>query len=117
MSQSESDFLPHDNAVAEIYQVNISFIAVTSLVIGLRLAVRAFAVKHVAVDDYLMVGAGLFSTAFSVMVIVGKFRRGICDMESRLLGTGVRYGLGRHIYDLPQDLQLADRTKKVIQVC
>jgi hypothetical protein len=75
MSQVQTDLLPHDNAVGEIYKVNISFIAVTSLIIGLRLVVRGFVVKHVAVDDYLMVAAGLFSTAFSAMTIVGKSNR------------------------------------------
>lgn len=74
MSQVPTDLLPHDNAVGEIYKVNISFIAVTSLIIGLRLVVRGFVVKHIAVDDYLMVAAGLFSTAFSTMTIVGKSR-------------------------------------------
>lgn len=87
MSQSQPDLLPHDNAVGEIYRVNISFTAVTILVIGLRLIVRAFVVKHVAVDDYLMVGAGLFSTAFSVMVIVGKSRRIKCRYRVMLTLT------------------------------
>ena len=75
MSQTQADLLPHDNAVGEIYKVNISFIAVNSVIIGLRLMVRVFVVKHVAIDDYLMVLAGLFSAAFSAMTIVGKYNR------------------------------------------
>ncbi|KIW88593.1 uncharacterized protein Z519_10639 [Cladophialophora bantiana CBS 173.52] len=98
MSQVPTDFLPHDSYVGEIYRVNISFICVNSVIIIIRLIVRAFVVEHVAVDDYLMVAAGLFADAFSAMSIVG-----------------LRYGLGKHIYDLPQDSRLVDNTKKVIQ--
>ncbi|KIX05878.1 uncharacterized protein Z518_03851 [Rhinocladiella mackenziei CBS 650.93] len=98
MSQIQGDLLPHDSSVGEIRILNIVFIAVTSVIIIVRLIVRAFVVKHVTVDDYLMVAAGLFDTAFSVMAIVG-----------------IRYGLGKHIWDLPQDVQTIERTKNVIQ--
>ncbi|EXJ89155.1 hypothetical protein A1O3_02219 [Capronia epimyces CBS 606.96] len=97
-SPSEVAFLPHDSSVGELYRLNIAFIAVTSAIIALRLIVRIFVVKHVSADDFLMVAAGLFATAFSAMAIVG-----------------IRYGLGRHIWDLPQDIQFIKRTKKVIQ--
>ncbi|KIW72896.1 hypothetical protein PV04_01057 [Phialophora macrospora] len=98
MSQIPTEFLPHDSYVGEIYRVNISFICVTSIIIIVRLIVRAFMVKHVAVDDYLMVAAGLCANVFSALAIVG-----------------IRYGLGKHIYDLPQNSQLVDNTKNVIQ--
>ncbi|KIW49853.1 hypothetical protein PV05_11496 [Exophiala xenobiotica] len=96
--QFHGEFLPHDSLTGELKTLNICFIAVTSVFIGLRLIVRAFVVKHVAADDYLMVAAGLFATAFSAMAIVG-----------------VRYGLGRHVWDLPQDLDLVEKIKKTIQ--
>lgn len=70
-AQAPGSFLPHDSSVGEIYRLNIAFIAVTSSIIAVRLIVRAFVVKHVAVDDYLMVAAGLFANAFSTMAIVG----------------------------------------------
>ncbi|KAL2440776.1 hypothetical protein ABEF95_005959 [Exophiala dermatitidis] len=94
----EAQFLPHDSYVGELYRLNIAFIAVTSTIIGIRLMVRIFVVKHVAADDFLMLAAGLFATAFSAMAIVG-----------------IRYGLGKHTWDLPQDVQTIERTKKVIQ--
>lgn len=74
MSQSQGGLLPHNSSVGEIYRLNIAFIAVTSVIIGIRLIVRVFVVKHVAVDDYLMVAAGLFANAFSAMAIVGASR-------------------------------------------
>jgi hypothetical protein len=63
--------LPHDSEVGEIYRVNIAFICVNSVIIIIRLLVRALVVKHIAVDDYLMVAAGVFADAFSAMAIVG----------------------------------------------
>jgi len=72
--QAQGELLPHNSSVGELYRLNVSFIAVTSVIIGIRLVVRIFIVKHVAVDDYLMVAAGLFATAFSAMAIVGTLR-------------------------------------------
>ncbi len=72
MDQLQGDLLPHDSSVGEIYRLNISFIAVTLVIIGVRLIVRILVVKHVAIDDYLMVAAGLLATAFSAMAIVGR---------------------------------------------
>ncbi|KAL6249830.1 hypothetical protein RBB50_003686 [Rhinocladiella similis] len=97
-SQFKGEFLPHDSLQGELKTLNICFIAVTSVFIGIRLIVRAFVVKHVAADDYLMVAAGLFATAFSAMAIVG-----------------VRYGLGDHVWDLPQDADLVEKIKKTVQ--
>ncbi|KAJ9609042.1 hypothetical protein H2200_006813 [Cladophialophora chaetospira] len=96
--QLPTQFLPHDSYVGEIYRVNIAFICANSIIILIRLAVRGFVVKHVAVDDYLMVAAGLCANVFSALAIVG-----------------IRYGLGKHIYDLPQDSQILSNTKNVIQ--
>lgn len=70
-SPAEAALLPHDSYVGELCRLNIAFIAVTTTIIGLRLMVRGFVVKHVAADDFLMVAAGLFATAFSAMGIVG----------------------------------------------
>jgi hypothetical protein len=78
--QFHGEFLPHDSLTGELKTLNICFIAVTSLFIGLRLIVRAFVVKHVAADDYLMVAAGLFATAFSAMAIVGKSQPPTADV-------------------------------------
>jgi len=73
MSQNQAAFLPHNSEVGEIYKLNICFIVATCAIIGLRLFVRAYLVKHITVDDYLMVAAGIFSTAFSTMAIVGTY--------------------------------------------
>jgi hypothetical protein len=71
--QVPANFLPHDSYVGEIYRVNIAFICVNSLIIIIRILVRAFVVGHVAVDDYLMVAAGLCADVFSALAIVGTF--------------------------------------------
>ncbi|KAK4948100.1 hypothetical protein LTR10_013154 [Elasticomyces elasticus] len=97
-NQFHGEFLPHNSLTGEIYRLNIAFIAVTSTFIGVRLIVRGFVVKHVAADDYLIVAAGLFATAFSAMAIVG-----------------VRYGLGKHVWDIPQNAEYVEKIKKTIQ--
>jgi hypothetical protein len=75
LHEADGTILTHNSLVGEIYRVNIAFIAVTAVVIGLRLLVRSVVVKHVAVDDYLMVAAGVFAIAFSAMAIVGMMHR------------------------------------------
>jgi hypothetical protein len=117
-NQFKGQFLPHDSMVGELHRLNISFIVATSAFIAVRLIVRAFVVKHVAADDYLMVAAGLFATAFSTMAIVGMLL--LLTMWyvpiSDLTLPGLRYGLGRHVWDLPQDAALVEKIKKVVQV-
>jgi hypothetical protein len=66
-----SPAVAHNSVQPEILRLNIAFIAVTSCFIIARVLVRTFLVKHVAIEDYLMVAAGLFATAFSAMAIVG----------------------------------------------
>lgn len=68
--------VPHNSVQPEILTINIAFITFTTSIIILRLLVRARIVKHVALEDYLMVAAGLFATAFSAMNIVGMARYG-----------------------------------------
>lgn len=115
-SQFKGEFLPHDSLQGELKTLNICFIAVTSVFIGIRLIVRAFVVKHVAADDYLMVAAGLFATAFSAMAIVGKVELRISRVRLLITPAGVRYGLGDHVWDLPQDADLVEKIKKTVQV-
>jgi hypothetical protein len=69
--QIPTEFLPHDSYVGELRRVNIAFICANSVIIIVRLIVRGFVVKHVAVDDYLMVAAGLCADVFSALAIVG----------------------------------------------
>jgi hypothetical protein len=64
--------LSHNSVQPEILRLNIGFIAITNLFITVRILVRALLVKHVALEDHLMIVAGLFATAFSTMAIVGK---------------------------------------------
>lgn len=65
--------VPHNSLQPEIIRLNSAFIAFTASIIILRILVRARIVKHVALEDYLMVAAGLFATAFSAMNIVGTY--------------------------------------------
>ncbi|RMZ87274.1 hypothetical protein DV736_g5504, partial [Chaetothyriales sp. CBS 134916] len=90
--------IPHDDQKASIINLNAAFIAITDSVIVLRLLARWRIVEQVAVDDYLMALACLCTTALSTLSIVGT-----------------RYGLGRHIYDLPV-ATLVPNLKKVLQI-
>jgi len=105
---------PHDSLVPEIVRLNSAFIAVACLVIGLRLFVRVFMVKHVVIEDYLMVAAGITYVAFSGMNLLGTLPSGAgIAVSSPCIGT--KYGLGHHIWDLPL-ATLLEQVKKVIQV-
>ena len=64
--------VPHNDERPAIIKLNAAFLAVTDSIIILRLLVRWRIVKHIAVDDHLMIAAGVFTTAFLAMNIVGK---------------------------------------------
>jgi hypothetical protein len=66
-----SPAVPHNSVQPEILRLNIAFITVTSCFIIARVLVRTSLVKHFAIEDYLMVAAGVFATSFSTMAIVG----------------------------------------------
>lgn len=68
-----SDRVPHNSLQPEIVRLNIAFIVVTSSFIVGRVLVRILLVKHAAIEDFLMVAAGIFATAFSAMAIVGVY--------------------------------------------
>lgn len=69
---ANSPKVPHNDVHAEIISLNIAFIAVSSSIVFLRVVVRTLIVKHVALDDYLMIAAGIIAAAFSAMCIAGK---------------------------------------------
>jgi hypothetical protein len=62
----------HSNIQPYIRRLNISFIVLSCFIIGLRTLVRAMLVKHVAIEDYLMLAAGVSATAFFALNIMGK---------------------------------------------
>jgi hypothetical protein len=64
--------VPHNSLQPQIIRLNSAFIAFTDVIIIIRILVRARIVKHVALEDHLMIAAGLFATAFSAMNIVGS---------------------------------------------
>ena len=106
--------VPHNTLQPEIIRLNSTLIAFTDAIIIVRILVRARIVKHVALEDYLMVAAGIVATAFSAMNIVGTSAMLAPSYRTDLALTGTRYGLGRHIYDLPPDT-LLENVKKVVQ--
>lgn len=112
----QENFRTHDSAVGEVYLVNIAFIAVTVVIVGVRLVVRGLVARYVGADDYLMLAAGFFSVAFSAMNIFGTLFPFLSIYLQRLTTTATRYGLGKHIWDLPQTPELKDTIKKVVQV-
>lgn len=65
--------VPHNSEQPEIISLNIAFIAVTIAIVTLRIVVRTFIVKHVALEDYLMIAAGVFGVAFSSLNIAGPY--------------------------------------------
>ncbi len=67
----ESPTVPHNSLQPEILRINVAFIAITCTFIILRVIVRSFLVKHVALEDYLMIASGAFAWAFSAMAIAG----------------------------------------------
>jgi hypothetical protein len=63
--------VPHNSEVPAIISLNAAFLAVTTSIIALRVVVRTFIVKHVALEDWLMVAAGVFGATFSALNIAG----------------------------------------------
>lgn len=71
---AHSTSVPHNDEQPAIIKLNIAFIAFTSVFILSRIAVRALIVKHLSLDDYLMLGAGAFAVVLSAMSIYGEWR-------------------------------------------
>ena len=65
----------HTNTQPFILALNLSFISIVAFVIALRTLVRVFLVKHVAIEDYLMIGAGLSAIAFFSLNVAGMSHR------------------------------------------
>lgn len=63
--------VPHNDERPEIISLNGAFTSVAVFIILLRIVVRTTIVKHIALEDYLMIAAGVFAAAFSAMNIVG----------------------------------------------
>jgi hypothetical protein len=63
----------HSNISHLLVIFNIVAISLTCLIVFSRTLVRALIVKHVALEDYLMVVAGLAAVSLSTMVIIGKY--------------------------------------------
>ena len=72
MALHNSPTVPHNSLQPEIRRLNIAFIAVTNTFIISRILVRVFITKKVGFEDYLMIAAGLFATAFSATAISGQ---------------------------------------------
>jgi hypothetical protein len=71
--------VPHNNEQPAIIKLNAIFLAVTDSIIILRVLVRLTIVKNIAIEDYLMVAAGFFATAFSAMNIVGMSSQPVAE--------------------------------------
>lgn len=65
---------PHDNVQPFIIRYNIAAIAVACVTILVRTCVRAFIVRQVLMEDYLIIAAGAAATALSAMIILGECR-------------------------------------------
>jgi hypothetical protein len=62
----------HSSIQSSIIAYNIAAIAIVVITLSTRICVRALIVKHVLMDDYLMLAAGIFAIALSSLIIAGK---------------------------------------------
>lgn len=62
----------HQNVQTSIINYNFVAIGIVTFTIMVRICVRAFIVRNVLMDDYLMLAAGAAATALSAMIIVGE---------------------------------------------
>lgn len=62
----------HNNVQSSIVNYNIVAIGIVTFTILVRICVRAFIVRHVLTEDYLMVAAGAAATPLSAMIILGE---------------------------------------------
>ncbi|KAG2413164.1 hypothetical protein HFD88_002353 [Aspergillus terreus] len=66
--------------------VALGFAVLTFIVLSLRLFSRVYVLRKMGPDDYLIIGACIFSWAFSAITVVA-----------------VKYGLGSHLKDVPKE--------------
>ena len=64
----------HRNIQSSIIRYNIAAIVVASVTILVRICVRAFLVRQVLMEDYLIIAAGAAASALSAMIILGGCR-------------------------------------------
>lgn len=69
----------HDNVQSSIIRYNVAAIAIATVTILVRTCVRAFIVRQVLTEDYLMVAAGAAATALSAMIMLGACRKSCLD--------------------------------------
>ena len=69
LTSSQTD----SNVQSDIISYNVATIAIVATTILVRTSVRAFIVKHVAIEDYLMLAAGGSAIALCAMVLVGTY--------------------------------------------
>lgn len=81
------DFTDKTTLAPAIWNVNLTFIVLVSLVVSLRVFTRAYLTEHFFVDDVLTVIA-------AVCILVSA--------STALVAT--KYGLGLHVWNLPQPM-------------
>ncbi|KAL1848876.1 hypothetical protein VTK73DRAFT_10058 [Phialemonium thermophilum] len=90
----------HSSLVASVYAVNIVFLVLASAIVALRLYTRACLTKQFFIDD-----------ALAILAVASIL---ICTCVA-LVAT--RYGLGRHVWDLPMPLShILHDTKRCVQL-
>lgn len=62
----------HHNVQSSIINYNFVAIGIVAFTILVRICVRAFIVRKVLTDDYLILAAGAAATGLSAMIIVGE---------------------------------------------
>ncbi|KAJ5196063.1 hypothetical protein N7449_006542 [Penicillium cf. viridicatum] len=73
-----------ENRHATIFGVGIGFIAFDSVIIALRIYVRAFTLRALGTDNVLMIGA-ILNFGLSITIIIGS-----------------KYGIGKHALAIPE---------------
>ena len=80
----------HRNTQSSIIAYNIAAIAIATVTILMRIGVRAFIVKKVLVEDYLMLAAAAAAVAFSSLIIVGMLSESMFQRQLTSIRCGLR---------------------------
>ncbi|KAM7194241.1 hypothetical protein V8F33_007387 [Rhypophila sp. PSN 637] len=84
---AQYDFTDKSTLTPAIWNVNLTFIVLVSVVVSLRVFTRAYMTKHFFADDVLTIIAAVFI---------------IVSAATALAAT--KYGLGLHVWNLPQPM-------------
>ena len=116
--------LPHDSLVPKIIGICSGMLVFTTIVVAARFLIRWRLTKgRLGADDYCMLAAWVLAVAYDLDPLnrksmhhnpssyspqfCWKYEREVLDALADLVLLETKFGLGRHIYDLPQSTDLS----------